>query len=132
MQAFAFDDWNLMMRVSLELYFRMTFVYAVAYIFQLAIILICLLNQINRNFLIFVSVQTLWLQLDQWTVYRLLKLKSIENKRHWRKQNTFTYTAKNATDGLAEDSSLRTLQQKSLKMKMSYKSKSNYIKKGQH
>jgi hypothetical protein len=64
MQEFAFDDWNLKMRVRLEEYFRFTFVYAVAYIFLLAIILVCLLTQINRNFLIFVYTQTLWLQLD--------------------------------------------------------------------
>jgi len=44
-----------------------------------------------------------WLVLNWWTAFRLLNTKDKNLKRTWRRQDMFTYTAKNEEDAFSED-----------------------------
>ena len=61
LQDNAFEDWNLFVRNKLESYYKASFVYAVATILLTIMELLCLWHQMNKFFILYVSMESLWL-----------------------------------------------------------------------
>ena len=57
----------------------------------------------NGYFLVYDICQTLWFFFNTWTIYRLLALKVMDQRREWRRDDDITFTAhRGDIEGISE------------------------------
>lgn len=120
LQDNAFEDWNLYVRNKLEQYYKASFVYAVANILLTSIELLCLWNQMNFYFFLYVSFDSVWLINNCLILLKLLRLKNKNKLKTWRTQS-FTIQTNTTGKGFEEDQSIKKLQVEKSNRKRSVK-----------
>lgn len=98
-----FQEWNHLMRLRLEAYYRVTFVLAFSNLIQNIMILSFLFQGMNKFFVGTLVIISLFLLFSTWVARRLLVVKHIDKNRMWRRKNSFIITEAKATTGDHEE-----------------------------
>lgn len=84
-QELAWDDWNRVMRVRLEKYFRWTFIHTCAFIILAIVLEIFMFSKIEAFFHTYIYGRVALTLINLMFVRRLLKIKNLDKFRHWRR-----------------------------------------------
>ena len=101
----AFEEYNMGMRIRLELFFRTSFVLGISVLLQTALIFSVLHNGLSVLFTTFQFFFTIQLQFTTFVAFKLLQIRNKEKTRHWRRGDSFIIqeTHLNKADALKND-----------------------------
>ena len=86
-QEFAWEEWNRVMRVRLEKYYRASFVFTFSFLIQATIIMLCIFNQFRSLLKGFITGFAIFEVSQLFFTFRMLQIKEREKYREWRRRN---------------------------------------------
>lgn len=90
-QEYKFQEWNRVMRVKLEQFFRITWVVTISYIVQGIIVMSVSWGSLYMVVKWYTFFTCVILSLESWIAYCLLNIKIRDMRREWKRKKVYMY-----------------------------------------